>query len=126
MELVACHLSKIGYLGTLLKPLPSYAPVKQRRWERGHREGFCARGRDFQRLKYTVPFFKRLPSKYIAHWIQLWMLLSFPPERDNASTAVPSFVLYCCDHRTRISLINHPRHVGRASFTGRFKGLFGP
>lgn len=61
MELLVCHFSKIGYLGTLLKLLPSYAPVKQRRWERALRGFLCQRERfskEIKKTKNTVHFLK--------------------------------------------------------------------
>lgn len=56
MELVACHLPKIGYLGTLLKPLLSYAPVKQRRWGKSMERISVPEGKIFKRLKYSSLF----------------------------------------------------------------------
>lgn len=122
MELVACHLSKIGYLGTLLKPLPSYAPVKQRRWERAWRGFLCQWERFSKEIKILFKgflFFRVYSLLDTAVTVDV-----FFPSKHFFLLSTLYFMLCYCDHHIWISVINHPRHMGTVSKAGGFKVLF--
>lgn len=116
IELVVCHLSQIGYLGTLLKPLPSYAPVKQRRWGRAWRGFLLPKGKIFKRrLKYSSLFFSFFFERQSPSGSPAWHSCEYFCFSQKGQGFYIRVALYHCDHHIWISLINHPRHRRPAS-----------